>query len=108
MITSCSEAEQVAEIRCEDDALFERVEATGTMYYLSCYEAWSIQMDELNADGNNLYAASLDIPEAFQVEGLKVRFAACFYPFDLPLIFPDPSFFGETYVVRNLEIVEGE
>jgi len=108
LISCGTDSNVIGEIRCEEDALFERVEATGSMYYLSCYESWSIQMDELNAEGNNLYAATLDMPEAFKQEGLQVKFAACFYPFDLPLIFPDPSFFGETYVVRNLEIVEDE
>jgi len=108
-IMSCSNPdEELQPFECDDDALFSRENVTGSMFYLSCYDVWSIKLDELNAEGNHLYGASTEMPEEFKEEGLAVEFSACFYEFDLPLIFPDPSFFGETYVIRDFRIEKAD
>jgi hypothetical protein len=95
-----------SEPTCDEDALFSRDDATGSMFFINCYQTWAVEMDELNDNGNPIYAASLDIDEDFHTEGMRVKFDACFYDFDLPLIIPDPSFFGEMYVIRDYEIEE--
>ncbi len=104
-IISCSSSEEeISIIECDPDALFLRDSARGSMVFVPCYDVWAIEMDETNAAGNPLYAASKEISDEFSVEGLDVIFDGCFYDFDLPLIIPDPSFFGEIYLVRDYVI----
>lgn len=106
LLISCNDEESLMNIQCDTDALFDRTAATGTMFYLPCYESWAIKMDEVNSEGSHLYAASLSIDESFKQDDLRVKFSGCFYPFDLPLIIPDPTIWGEMYVVQHFEIIE--
>ena len=103
-MSSCSKEEQPVDIQCDDTALFEINNATGTMRYLPCYDSWAIHTaDPTNAD-SRILAASLSIPEEFKSEDLTVTFSACFYTFDLPLILPDPAPWDQLYVITNFSI----
>jgi len=101
LIVSCTKSEPFV---CDDDALFSREAATGSMHFISCYESWSIHMDETTVDDGRMNAASLDIPSEFHIEGMRVKFDACFYQFDLPSIIPDPTPIGELYVIKDFSI----
>lgn len=106
IMVSCSDKEPVVEpvFTCYSEALFSRECAIGTMLFLSCYDSWSIKLDEKNADGDHLIAASLDIPESYKVNDLKAKIDACFCDFDLTLLFPDPVIWGEMYVIKDYNI----
>lgn len=74
------------------------------MLYLSCYDSWSIKLEETNEEGSHLIGASLDLPSAFKIDSLPVIIDACFHEFDLELLFPDPVLFGEMYVIKDYNI----
>jgi len=104
-LNSCTKNEQETQpFICPQEALFQRVGATGTMLYLPCYESWSIKLEETNPEGIHLIAASLDIPTAFQIDSLEVKIEACFYEFDLELLYPDPVPWGEMYIIKDYNI----
>jgi len=102
--TSCSEPEQELPFTCDSDALLVREDVSGTMFYLMCYDAWSVRLDETNEEGIIVYAASVDIEDDYKIEGLQVSLNACFYNFDLQLLFPDPAIWGDMYVMKDFEI----
>ena len=109
IVVSCSTPEEaVSMFTCEDEALFSRTEAKGTVIYLACYDAWAIVMDETNDAGDVLIAATTEMPDNFRIVGIEVVFDACFYEFDLPLLLPDPVIFGELYVIQDFEIEAGD
>lgn len=99
---SCGDSEP--EVRCADDALFERQEANGEMIFLMCYDAWGIKLDETASDDWHIIGASYDIPEEYKEEGLRVTLNGCFHTFDMPLLIPDPMPWGEMYVIKNFVI----
>lgn len=105
-LISCSDDEVMTQVmECPDNALHTIDDATGTMVYLSCYNAWGVQLDEALPDEETTIGASLDVNESFQVEGLAVQIDACFYEFDLPLLFPDPVPWGMLYNMENIKMV---
>ncbi len=106
---SCGEKEELIDLKqepieCNSDALFSREEVSGIILYLPCYDSWAIKLDETNDDDQHLIAASMDVPESYQMDGLAVRLSACFYEFDLELLFPDPALWGEMYVIKNFQL----
>ncbi len=108
IISSCgNQQEEMSILTCEDDTLFSRVCAKGIVFFIPCYDAWAIKMDEKNAAGDHLIAVSKEMPDIFRIDGLEVVFDACFHEFDLILLFPDPSFFGELFIIKDFEIMIG-
>jgi len=101
---SCSDSPE--EIRCTEDALFERMVVGGTMIYLPCFDSWAIRLDETAVDDGKMFGASYDIPEEYKEEGLRVTLSACFHNFDMELILPDPAPWGLLYVIKNFQISE--
>jgi len=95
-------------MECDNDALHTIDNAPGSMIYLTCYDAWGIVLDEALTDEDRTIGVSQDIKEEYKVEGLRVQVDACFYEFDLPLIFPDPTFWGFLYKMENFRIIEEE
>ena len=89
---------------CDDEALFSREGAKGMMLYLPCFDSWSVKLDETNEDGQ-IIAASYDISESLRVDSTRVIIDACFYEFDMELLFPDPAPWGDMYVIKDFEIL---
>ena len=100
--TSCSDPEPT--FSCNTSALFSKECATGTMIFLSCYDSWAVRLDETNTDGIHLIDANPNISEEYKIDGLEVKIDACFYEFDLVLLFPDPALWGEMYVIQDFNI----
>lgn len=106
---ACSDDEDLTKaMECPDGALHTIDNATGSMIYLSCYDAWGVVLDEALLDEERTIGASKDIAKEYQVEGLKVEVDACFYEFDLPLQFPDPAFWGTLYNMENIRMIGTE
>jgi len=106
-IVSCSDTKDpIDAMECTDDALHTINNATGSMIYMSCYEAWGVLLDDALVDEERTIGASLSVAEEYRTEGLRVQLDACFYEFDLPLQFPDPSFWGTLYNMDNFRLVE--
>lgn len=107
---SCDEREELIDLKqepieCNSAALFSREDVSGIMVYLPCYDSWAIKLNETNEDDSHLIAASKDVPESYQMDSLAVRLSACFYEFDLELLFPDPAPWGEMYVIKDFQLV---
>lgn len=105
-IISCGDSTAPDLIECPNDALHTISNAKGTMIYLTCYNAWGIELDESLIDGDRTIGASLNVDDSYQVEGLRVLIDACFYEFDLPLVLPDPAPWGYLYRMENFRIIE--
>ncbi len=106
---SCSDDEDLTKVmECSGEALHTIDNAQGAMIYLSCYDAWGVLLDDALLDEDRTIGASKDIEEEYKVEGLRVQIDACFYEFDLPLLFPDPAFWGFLYNMENIEMIEQE
>ena len=104
---SCSDNNKpIDTMICPNDALHTIDNAPGSMIYISCYDAWGVKLDEsLHADTQTI-GASLEVAEEYRIEGLRVQVDACFYEFDLPLLFPDPAPWGSLYRMENFRLIE--
>ena len=102
LFSACSDPEMP--LNCDAEALFLREEATGRMVYLTCYDSWAVRLDETNEEGIQLIAASREISESLRVDSTRVILDACFYEFDMELLYPDPAPWGDLYVIRDFEI----
>ena len=104
---SCSDSnEPIDTMICPNDALHTIDNAPGSMIYISCYDAWGVLLDNAINEEERTIGASLSVPEEYHIEGLKVQLDACFYEFDLPLLFPDPGFWGTLYNMENIRLIE--
>lgn len=92
-------------MECDGTCLFQEFDLDAQMNFYSCFETWGFTY----AENDSLLRVGLlpDVPKRFHEEGLPVRVSASFYENDIPLSFPDPSFFGEMYRAEtcDLEII---
>ncbi len=87
---------------CDGACLFEEHELEATMNFYSCYETWGFAY----VVNDSLLRVGLlpDVAKRFQEADLPVRLSATFYENDIPLSFPDPSFFGEMFRAETCEL----
>jgi len=105
-IISCEDSNTPDVLECPNNALHTVNNAKGTMVYLTCYEAWGVELDDTLVDDAVTIGGSLDVDEAYKIEGLRVSVDACFYEFDLPLILPDPQPWGYLFRMEDFRIIE--
>ncbi len=105
---SC-EKESVAEpIVCEGDCLFMLDNVEGKMVYMDCFSRFSIQAEHPDEE-TTIYGIPDTLADAYQEEGLTVRFSAEARSNQLAPAFPDPSFDESTlYQIKLMNISKAE